>query len=76
MESPTRCPPRATLCTAILVCITGIAAPRADEKSWVTDHSFADFSGGSLSAGGANLYVARSGQIEMINRLDFNNDGH
>ena len=47
----------------------------ADEPS-IVHSSFEDFAGGALGDGGVNLYVAKSGRVEMINRLDFNNDGY
>ena len=50
--------------------------PLAADDSSIVHSSFEDFAGGTLGDGGANLYVARSGRVEMINRLDFNNDGY
>ena len=47
----------------------------ADEP-WIVHSSFEDFASGTLGDGGVNLYVAKSGRIEMINRLDFDNDGY
>lgn len=42
---------------------------------WVTHGSFEDFAAGTLGAGGSNLYVTRTGKIEMIHRWDLNRDG-
>jgi hypothetical protein len=46
------------------------------DQPWVSHDSFEDFAAGSLGCGGANLYVARRGRVEMIQRMDLNNDGH
>lgn len=47
----------------------------ADEP-WVAHTTFEDFASGTLGDGGVNIYVARQGRVELINRLDFNNDGY
>ncbi|MGE0759453.1 MAG: FG-GAP repeat domain-containing protein, partial [Pirellulaceae bacterium] len=54
----------------------GLGSRKRADEPWLIHDSFAEFATGTLGAGGANLYVTRSGRIEMINRLDFNNDGH
>ena len=46
------------------------------DQPWISHTSFADFAAGTPGDGGTNLYVTRAGQVEMINRLDFNNDGY
>lgn len=38
--------------------------------------SFEDFSNGTVSNSGHNLFVSRDGQIRFINWFDLNNDGH
>jgi len=40
------------------------------------DDRFEDFAGGTLDAGGQNLYVSRDGKVRSINRFDLNDDGH
>jgi len=35
-----------------------------------------DFSWATLADGGANLYAAGCGGLQIIHRLDFNNDGY
>lgn len=42
---------------------------------FIDDH-FEDFAGGTLEAGGQNLYVSRDGKVRSINRFDLNDDGH
>ena len=57
-------------------------AVHAEPKGTLTfetaiDHrDFEDFSGGRVADGGSNLYVTRSGTLQMIHRWDLNNDGH
>ena len=63
-------------CVAVLfLFVFGVGFVAADEP-WVVHDSFEDFAAGTLGNAGANIYVTRSGRIEMINRLDFNNDGY
>ena len=45
-------------------------------QAWLHHSDFADFAGGTLEDGGANLYVTRSGSVRMIHTLDLNNDGY
>ena len=45
-------------------------------QAWLHHTDFADFAGGTLEDGGANLYVTRSGSVRMIHTLDLNNDGY
>jgi hypothetical protein len=40
------------------------------------ENSFNDFIDGTFDDAGANMYVSRQGNIEMINRWDVNNDGY
>ena len=44
-------------------------------EPWVVHRTFEDFSTGTLGDGGSNLYVTRSGTVQMIHRWDLNNDG-
>jgi hypothetical protein len=53
-----------------------VTAVSAGGDAWVTHHTFEDFAAGTLGNGGQNLYVARAGRVEMIHRLDYNNDGY
>jgi len=64
------------VCTIFVVLFPAIGRPLRADQPWITHTSFEDFSPGTLGDGGTNLYVARAGNIEMINRLDFNNDGY
>jgi hypothetical protein len=41
-----------------------------------TQNTFADFSKGHFEDGGANIYVSAAGRIQLVNRLDLNNDGY
>jgi len=41
-----------------------------------TEDSFEDFRDGSFLDAGSNLYVSSKGRLQIINRWDFNNDGH
>ena len=63
----------------VLVFLTALAGPalgRDDYESWITHSSFEDFASGRIADGGTNLYIARSGQLEMTYRWDLNNDGY
>ena len=44
-------------------------------EPWVIHRTFEDFSAGNLGDSGSNLYVTRSGTVQMIHRWDLNNDG-
>lgn len=52
----------------------GTAAALSDHV-WTQD-SFDDFRQGTLGDGGNNTYVSAGGKIQLVNRFDFNNDGH
>jgi hypothetical protein len=41
-----------------------------------TEDSFKDFRDGTFLDAGSNLYVSAQGRMQIINRWDFNNDGH
>ena len=63
----------------VLVILTALILPvpgRDDYESWITHTSFEDFASGRIADGGTNLYIARSGQLEMTYRWDLNNDGY
>lgn len=47
----------------------------AGERAWV-HRGLEDFAKGQFEDGGSNLYVNANGVIEMIHRLDVNNDGY
>jgi hypothetical protein len=53
----------------ILVSVT------SGQSIW-TEDSYEDFKDGTFLDAGSNLYVSAQGRIQMINRWDFNNDGH
>ncbi len=44
-------------------------------EPWVVHRTFEDFSAGTLGDSGSNIYVTRSGTVQMIHRWDLNNDG-
>ena len=46
------------------------------DEAWVTHTTFEDFAAGTLGSAGVNLYVAKAGRVEMINRQDYNSDGY
>ncbi|MFN0168331.1 MAG: FG-GAP repeat domain-containing protein [Bryobacteraceae bacterium] len=53
------------------------AAALSDGGSSVIRHaSFDDFHGGTLGNSGANLYVSRSGEVQVVNHWDLNKDGY
>ena len=41
----------------------------------LVDDTFADFSKGTLSESGAKIYVAKKGNVQLLDRLDLNGDG-
>ncbi len=61
----------ATLMTLLVTLGAAYDAVAAHEP-WIRHSSFEDFAAGTLGNGGDNLYVARSGRVEMIHRWDFN----
>ena len=60
------------ICIAIIL---GFYFPVLSQTVW-TEDSFEDFRDGTFLDAGSNLYVSASGRMQMINRWDFNNDGH
>ena len=61
------------------LCFTGVLALESwsaeSPEPWVIHRTFEDFSPGTLGDSGSNVYVTRSGTIQMIHRWDLNNDG-
>lgn len=51
-----------------------LSAQAADP--WITHRSFEDFAAGTRGNAGENLFISADGRIQMIHRLDLNNDGH
>jgi len=45
------------------------------QTTW-NENTFEDFRDGTFLDAGSNLYVSTKGRIQIINRWDFNNDGH
>src|SRR2546425_11209990 len=60
----------------VAVAVLALALTDEPLQRWITHSSFEDFSRGTLGDGGVNLYAARSGGLQAIHRLDFNNDGY
>ncbi len=54
----------------LLLCSTTIS-----QSIW-TEHSFESFIDGQFLDAGSNLYVSANGRMQIINRWDFNDDGH
>ena len=65
--------------TFLTLCLMGTLALESwgaeSPEAWVVHRTFEDFSAGSLGDSGSNLYVTRSGTVQMIYRWDLNNDG-
>ena len=55
--------------------IIGISFPALGQTVW-TETTFEDFRDGTFLDAGSNLYISAKGRMQMINRWDFNNDGH
>lgn len=60
------------LVTGFLVAQQGI---KQEYQAWIAHSRFEDFAKGTLGDGGSNLYITRSGTVQMIHRWDLNNDG-
>ena len=58
-----------------LVIIIASHLAHAGEQAWI-HRGFEEFARGQFEDGGSNLYVNANGVIEMIHRLDVNNDGY
>ena len=69
-----RCIMSKTLLVGI-VALSACANVNSDEP-WIRHSSFEDFSPGTLEDGGVNLFLSRGGTLQMLHRLDFNNDGY
>ena len=65
--------------TFLSICVIGLLAPAlrgaGTLESWAVHRTFEDFSTGTPGDSGSNIYVTRSGTVEMIHRWDLNNDG-
>ena len=73
--------PRPNLLVLVAVTALCLAPVRPAAGAQPAAHSlvqrgFADFSRGTPGNGGANLYVAQDGKIQVINRWDLNGDGY
>ena len=57
---------------------TGLIVPclAADSATTVSHSSYEDFAQGTLGNSGANLYVSKSGRVQVVNQWDLNRDGH
>ncbi len=63
------------LAIAIFASILSFSGNRMQaEAAWV-ENSFEDFRDGAFLDGGSNLYVSKSGRLQMIHRWDLNEDG-
>lgn len=54
---------------------TTVKGNKSTEDQWIVHSSFKDFSGGMSGDSGSNLFISQAGEIQMIHRWDFNNDG-
>ena len=54
--------------------VTAGENPRSEP--WLLHATFEDFSTGTLLDSGANTFIARDGNVQMIHRWDLNNDGY
>lgn len=70
---PTRLPLHPAVLIVPLVSL--LTASSIHSETW-TQKGFADFSRGTFEDAGSNIYVSASGRIQLINRLDLNQDGH
>src|SRR5262245_58475376 len=62
----------------VTVCMFSLLLVPADRslgETWIQS-GYRDFKGGTFSGAGVNLYVSARGRIQLINRLDLNNDGN
>lgn len=50
-------------------------ASEPEYRPWITHNRYEDFAQGTVGDGGSNLYIARSGTVQMLHRWDLNNDG-
>ena len=67
-----------SLVTLILVGVADPIAPRlqAQSPTVISHNSYDDFAQGTLGNSGANLYVSKSGRVQVVNQWDLNRDGH
>jgi hypothetical protein len=61
---------------APLLAAWAVSTAGAGDTVVLRDRSFEDFIQGEPGNSGANVFVSRSGRVQAINRLDFNNDGY
>lgn len=59
---------------ALLASVLSVTVGSQPPES-IRHSTFNDFSQGTLGNGGANLYVSRDGQVQVINKRDLNSDG-
>src|SRR5581483_2206200 len=57
-----------------LTCFVALSASQAWSQVW-EQSGYEGFSKGTFGDAGANIYVSHRGRIQLINRLDLNNDG-
>ena len=60
----------------VVAALVGSALAGDEYETWITHTSHEDFAAGRIGDGGTNLYITRSGRLEMIYRWDLNNDGY
>ena len=65
---------RYLIAVGVFLSISGAIALAGDGA--VRHEGFEGFSGGTLGDAGANLYVSKTGRIQVINQWDLNRDGH
>jgi hypothetical protein len=62
---------------AALVClVVACVSLNADSKTVVTHGSYEDLVQGTPGDSGANLYVSKNGNVQVVNQWDLNRDGH
>ena len=74
----TKCPDAGS-CADAAACKACPDAAAPDAKppvNTLTDGTFADFSKGTLSESGAKIYVSAKGNVQLLDRLDLDGDGH
>jgi len=65
----------ATYCLLIAV-LGSVASSQSDDRKPIAQSGFATFHRGLLGNSGANLYVSRSGRLQVINKWDIDGDGY
>jgi hypothetical protein len=64
------------LASVALLSVAHVVPSPAQAASEWTEDSFEEFRDGEFFDGGSNIYVSAAGRIQIINRWDFNGDGH